>query len=144
MIVAYAPEYRAQLERLLRDIHAESAFSPLTLDMEKLMGTLLGLQVRLRLAVSEGKVVGCFAGYLQAPYFSADTVAYDLGWYVAKGSRGGVYAVRLLQDFEDWAKEQGAKLVVLAQTTGIAVAEVGQLYSRSGYTIVGACAMKEI
>lgn len=142
MIVDYAPEHRPALEALLRGVHHESAMAPLALDMEKLVQTLTGAPVRLRLSLIDGVVVGCFAGYVAAPYFSSDLVGYDLGWYVDRERRGGTSGVRLLLDFEAWAKEQGAKTVILAQSTGIAAQGTARLYSRCGYTLVGACAMK--
>lgn len=143
MITEYAEKYRESLEALLKDIHAESAFSGLSLDSAKLIATLTHPSVFFRLYVNSDKVQGMIAGYVNAPYFSNDLAAYDLGWYVSKGARGGTAAIRLLREFESWAASKGAAMIVLSQTTGIDSEKVERIYNGCGYKTVGVCAMKE-
>ena len=134
----------------LRKMHAESAaHRDMSLNTGKLGQQLLAaLQyshlVFLRVAIRGDEIIGVFFGLLETPFFSNDIIARDLLWFVRKDKRGSVFGIRLLREFERWAKENGASKIMLGQSTGVRIDETRKLYERLGYEVVGVNTVKEI
>jgi len=85
-----------------------------------------------------GQCIGGLVGYVyREAQGLGDLVAQDLGWYVDPEHRGGTAAVRMVRDFEAWAKSKGARCVLLAQTTAINVDRTRQWCEALGYTVIG-------
>lgn len=97
-----------------------------------------------RLAVKDNEVLGGFYGMLVEPYFTDVKVAKDLAWFITPDKRGGILAVRLVRDFEVWAKKHGAIQLGLGQSTGVQVEQTQKLYERLGYRVVGVNTIKDI
>ena len=81
---------------------------------------------------------------LVEPYFTDVKVAKDLAWFITPDKRGGILAVRLVRDFEVWAKKHGATQLGLGQSTGVRVEQTQKLYERLGYRVVGVNTIKDI
>lgn len=82
--------------------------------------------------------IGGMVGYVAPPMFGQGAlVAKDLGVFIHPAHRGSMAAVRLVRDFEAWAREKGAAHVLLAQSTGINVERTRQWYEAMGYTVYG-------
>ena len=64
--------------------------------------------------------------------FGAGTVAKETVWYIAPEARGRG-ALRMLDAYETWAKEQGCDLVGMAS---LATNDVSRLYERRDYHAV--------
>ena len=147
-IVPYTSAFMADVLGLARKMHAESALARIPLSIEKLRAELdvaaVNPNVYLRLWVSRGEVVGGLWGMLTRPYWSEDIIACDRAWFMSADRRGGVAALRLLRDFEAWAKAGGALWMMPGQTTGVAVDDTKRLFENCGYKTVGSHFMKEI
>jgi hypothetical protein len=145
-IVKYSPEYGPFLMKLAREMHAESVLSAIRLDEDKLRSQLAlaisNPHVYLRLWLHEGEVVGGLWGFLAEPYWTTDRIAYDRAWFMTR--RGSLSAVRLLRDFERWAREMGARWIMPGQTTGVRVDETRELFCKLGYSVIGFNVMKAI
>lgn len=83
----------------------------------------------------DGAVVGGIMGTITGPWF-APTVpcAVEVAWWVDEHARGMV-GIRLYRAFEAWAREQGARAVVMSDLVTGGEAPAGVLYNRLGYTL---------
>lgn len=86
----------------------------------------------------DGRTVGVFAGYSAPWYFSADSIARDVLWYVVEEHRSSGVGLMLLSIFEEWAKEMGAKSVWLGQDSGIDTSKFSRILEAKGYSFIGA------
>jgi GNAT superfamily N-acetyltransferase len=91
-----------------------------------------------------GDITGAFLGQISTEYFSGTTIANDLGMFVAPAYRGSSVFVRLLKDFEGWAKEMGVKKIILYHSTGIEPEKTNKLFTKLDYTMFGTIFDKEI
>jgi GNAT superfamily N-acetyltransferase len=126
---------------LAQRMHAEGAYSFLPFDPRKvaLLFVTCGATKGHFAAVAErdGVIVGFLGGKL-APYpFCDELLATDLGFYVAPEHRASTAAVRLLRTFRAWARDQGAREVSLAISSGVDIERIGALYQRMGFRAAG-------
>lgn len=146
-IVPYAPRWRTELEELTNEMHDQSMFSGMTLNVEKTMLTVsmaTGDSVLFRVAVRKDRVLGAIFGYAAAPFFSDDLMGKVIGVWVAKQHQGSAAFVRLLQEFEQWAKAKGARLCFLDQTTALDMVRSQKLFEGCGYSVCGVNTYKEL
>jgi len=120
-----------------RRMHQESPrFSRLSFNDEKVRNLLMMATVSpnycLLVADNDGELMGGFAGFIAAHWFSDDLVASDLALFVQPGRRGGMAGARLVKAFIAWAHDHGAKQTNLGISTGVSVEETAQLYSAIG------------
>jgi GNAT superfamily N-acetyltransferase len=136
---ATAEDFNTLLE-LGRAMHAESWYRYLPFDDVKLHGVFERLltdgYLKLHVA-SNGSIDGGMAGYIGEFWFCREKIATDYALFVRPNHRGSISAVRLIQDFVEWAKEKGAQEVSLSQTTGVRVQESSHLYLGMGFVYVG-------
>ncbi len=62
--------------------------------------------------VSGEPIVACLAGMIAPHYLAGDPTAFKTAWYAIPGARG--HGARLLRAFEAWAKEKGARRLIVA------------------------------
>lgn len=123
-------------------MHEESQYSGLTYNPEKVVmrcrqiltgdNTMLGL-----VSVQGGEVVGMLGACILPYDYGDELLAHDMLVYVAPDHRGGPDFLRMVKAYVFWAKECGAKMVFLSQTTGINAEKVSSLYERLGFKAVG-------
>jgi GNAT superfamily N-acetyltransferase len=127
---------------LARKFVAESAFSRFQFSPEK-------MAVNLSLAIThphiafchvvehDEKLVGALLGYISEFFFGSDLIASDSGWFILPEYRGSRSAVRLLKNFQAWAKANGAKEVAMGVSTDVNPEKTGALLQKLGYKHVG-------
>ena len=88
-------------------------------------------------AEKEGQIVGCICGIITNFWFARNTkVAAELGWWVNEEHRGSTASIRLLQAFENWAKEHGVKVITMSDLVINGNTPVGPIYKKLGYEFV--------
>jgi GNAT superfamily N-acetyltransferase len=93
---------------------------------------------RVMLVAFDGdRMVGVFMGLNSPYYFSADTIARDVLWYVHKDYRSKGVGMELLGMFESWAKDRGAKLVRIEQDSAILTPRFTSILEKRGYKFIG-------
>lgn len=127
---------------LARKFVEESAFSRFTFSHEKMAANLSMSITHPHMAFChvvehEGKLVGALVGYISEFFFGPDLIASDSGWFVLPEYRGSRSAVRLLKNFERWAKANGAKEVAMGVSTDVSPEKTGALLQKLGYKHVG-------
>ena len=132
-----------QIIKLGRQMHAESSYNGLDFDDDTVMELaeqwLSNSDVYFcRVAENnEKEIFGMYVGLISSYYFGKDLVANDLLLFVVPDKRGSIAAVKLIKEFEQWAKDKGAAEVRPALSTGVKVKETKQLYEALGYEAVG-------
>lgn len=130
-----------RLVTLGKEMHAESRFSRLPLDVDKVRALFAHLiespDGLLIVSEKDGEVIGGFAGYVAEHYFARTKVAADFGLFISPADRGGMTAPRLLKAYAKWAKERGAVMIQAGITTGTHVDETTRLYQALGFRQVG-------
>ncbi|MDY7579365.1 hypothetical protein RGU70_13685 [Herbaspirillum sp. RTI4] len=148
-IVEYSDEYRDQVIAGAHQMHADSIYADLPLDEDKVIRQLaacgnIAPDRFFRLAVRKGEVMGGFYGHYSRAFFCDELLAHDMGWWVLRDKRGTAAAVVLLAAFEVWAKERGAKKVMVGQSTAIDIGRTTKLYRHCGFRVIGFNTVKDI
>lgn len=95
------------------------------------------------LVMDGNDVVGILAGALAHDPLTYRIGAYEFHWRVS--SRGKGYGMKLVEAFEEWARQQGATHVFLHGRTDKGDAQrVARKTKKAGYVISGFQCMKEI
>lgn len=148
-VVPYHEKYRDQIVEIAVEMHKNSMFNDYQMDTDKLVAQLQLADkypdtAYFRMAVRDGEVYGGFYGTISRMFFTDEMMARDVGWWVKQSRRGSWAAVRLLSDFEKWAKEHGAKKVMVGQSSAINIETTTRLYQHCGYRIIGVNTVKEL
>lgn len=127
---------------LARKFVEESAFSRFQFSHEKMAANLSLAVTHPHIAFChvvehEGRLVGALVGYISEFFFGPDLIASDSGWFVLPEYRGSRSAVKLLKNFEKWAKANGAKEVAMGVSTDVSPEKTGALLQKLGYKHVG-------
>ncbi len=112
-------------------------------DEAKFLGFIKQPHIYCSLYRNEKGYIGGMIGFIAQQYFTQGSAAKDLAIYVQPESRGGMGAVRLVRDFEQWAKAMGATEIYLAQSTGIEIEKTRKWYEALGYKVCGFVTKKE-
>ena len=57
-------------------------------------------------------IAACICGMIAPHYLTGEPTAFKTAWYAMPGARG--YGAHLLRAFEAWAKEKGARRIIVA------------------------------
>jgi len=95
-------------------------------------------------AVDGNILKGMIAGFIYKHFFGSDKCAADLLFYVDPLFRGGTTGPRLLKRLEVWAKDSGAKDLVLGISSSIHADRTAQLYEKLGFPQIGTMHKKRL
>lgn len=90
----------------------------------------------------DADLVGFLVGAINAPLFSSDQTAVELGWFMVPEYRNGKDGLRLLTKFEAWAKDNNCRHVTMVDIDPLN--DLDDLYSRKGYELTEKAYVKEI
>jgi GNAT superfamily N-acetyltransferase len=128
--------------------HEESKYKGLSFSVDKcteLCHRLIGdSNLLCVVAVKEDMIVGILAASANPTYFSCDRTASDILIYVLPKHRGSWAFFVLCSEYLRWAKESGAKIIFLSNTTGYEPEKVGKLYQKLGFEQVGGIYRQEV
>jgi hypothetical protein len=92
-----------------------------------------------------GVPVGFLAALICPAWFSPSTrTAIEMAWWMEEEHRVGTAAIRLLFAYEQWAKEQGARFIVMSDLVINGQTPLGSMLQRLNYTMTERAFMKEI
>ena len=66
---------------------------------------------RVYLAVGD-PIAACLCGMIAPHYLTGEATAFKTAWYAIPGARG--YGAHLLRAFEAWARDKGARRIIVA------------------------------
>lgn len=127
--------------KLGKEMHVESEFKDLHWNEEKVL-KWLDMNVKspnrfVLCAYDESTLAGVFIGSISEFYFGNDRLASDLLWYVGVDYRGGRVGIRLLKEFEKWAREQNVDRIQVGVSSGMSIERTGALLERMGFNQIG-------
>lgn len=128
-------------------LHAESSYSHISFDKEKVAGLMKMLIEKIGVvfvADRDGEIMGGIAGAVTEEWFSREKLAFDYSFFIAPEHRGGMTAIRLMAAFEEWGKSLGAKRISMGITTGIHVDATAKMYQSLGFAYAGPLFSKEL
>ena len=135
-------QFLRSLILMSKEMHEESQFSELDYDQNVFIDWIANAMVNPNYYLGgytiDGKLAGALLGDVSQTYFGKDKVAINRNWYVRPEFRGSLAGIKLLKDFEKWAKEQGAKRVYGGTSTKINTKGFDQIMNRLNYQVVGA------
>lgn len=148
-VVPYSDEYRSQVIAGAYEMHEDSIYHDLPLDEDKVIRQLdscgnLVPDRYFKIAVRNGEVLGGFYGHVRKTFFCDELLAHDLGWWVIRSKRGSAAAIVLLADFEQWAISQGARKVMVGQSTERDIERTTKLYEHCGFRVIGFNTVKDL
>ena len=118
----------AMAERFTVEADMKAAFS-----VDECAGHWTNLPDKVAIGLySKDQLVGILAGYIAPQFFTGVRLAQELFWYVAPEHRGSFASLKMLDLFEEWAKEKkvfGITMVSLAKGSD----SVPRLYAKRGY-----------
>jgi len=143
MVVRYSKQYEDDLKKIATAMHQEAVrFCNQSLNLNKLIR--IANDHYCGLYLKEGKPVGAMLGYAGNSFFGDDILGSEIGLFVFPEHRGSLAAVRLVQDFEKWCKEQGCAEINVGSSVQVATDTVEKLYNKLGFVTRGFVAYKEL
>jgi hypothetical protein len=122
-------------QRFFAGTRYAAALSPSHEDMRDAIGAVFK-HGRVWVAEVDGLPRGFLAAILQPVWFSPGTiVALETAWWMDADVRGRVEGVRLLLEFERWAKEQGAQAICMSDIAIEGESAAERILTRLGYRI---------
>jgi GNAT superfamily N-acetyltransferase len=89
-------------------------------------------------ADQDGEVVGGMVGQVTDIYFSSTAkMAGDHAFFVHPSKRGAFAGIRLLEAFKERARQKGANMIHIGNTTGYQPEQVARLIEHAGFKKVG-------
>lgn len=89
-------------------------------------------------------LAGFMVGNISETFLNHERNAYEKGLFVLPAYRGGTTAVRLIRNFEAWAKSNGAANIWLGQSVGQNMQATLKFFERLGYTCQGFTTCKKL
>ncbi len=136
---------RDEFVRLANLFLAESSY-PIKMNLMKLMTSFLRAieldEIVLFVAEDGDKLVGMLVGVVNESLFSNDKIASELAWFVEREYRGTSVALRLLAEFEKWAKLQGCSFIAMIDLHRVNNLE--NMYNKLGYELAEKTYMKKV
>lgn len=131
-----------QIIHLGGEMHRESNFSCLDYEpmkvVEKCHLVLHNpLSYFCMVAEYDGRIIGILGAVIGEYEFGHDLISDDIIVYVAPEHRGSTAFLRLIRGYVVWAREHGAVMVFLSQSTGYKVDQIADMYDRLGFERIG-------
>ena len=122
-------------QRFFAGTRYAAALSPSHEDMRAAIGAVFE-HGRVWVAEVDGVPRGFLAAILQPVWFGPGAqVALETSWWMDEDVRGRVEGVRMLAEFERWAKEEGAKAICMSDIVLEGESAAERILTRLGYRI---------
>ena len=122
-------------QRFFAGTRYAAALSPSHEDMRTAIGAVFE-HGRVWVAEVDGVARGFLAAILQPVWFSPGArVALETSWWMDEPVRGRVEGVRMLAEFERWAKEEGAQAICMSDIVLEGESAAERILTRLGYRI---------
>lgn len=145
MIRSATKDDKLEFLLLCKEFLRESSY-PFSMSIKKVSENFNAIvdheQFFVKVIEKEGELVGFLVAGLVSPMFSDDVVSSELAWFVSKEHRGDSDSIKLLVQYEKWAKKQGCKFITMVDIDSLNSLE--DFYSRRGYTLTEKTYVKEI
>ena len=125
-------------------IHAESKFSSLEFDPDKVRTTLEnivasknGTHCCFVAESSRKQLIGVFIGCVEEYFFSQCLMAHSILIYVHPKWRGSPAAVKFIHAFRQWAVNRNALELCIGVASGVTIGRTDRFLKRLGFSVTG-------
>jgi len=125
-------------------IHAESKFSTLDFDPDKvrktldnIVGSKNGTHCCFIAESADKQLIGVFIGCIEEYFFSSSLMAHSILIYVHPDWRGSSAAVKFIHAFRKWAMNRKALEVCIGVASGVTIGRTDRFLRRLGFTVTG-------
>jgi len=133
-----------ELLELATQMTKDTAFAPPVLDKIKKI-ILRGDWGYGQCAVlNDTKIIGFMCGYVGETFLNHQVNAYEQGLFVHPDFRGGTTVVRLIRNFEEWARKKNAANIWLGQSVNYKRESMLTFFERLGYKCQGFTTHKKL
>ncbi len=145
MIRQVTKESLPQFIELAKQMHQESSSVDLEFSEQNLNQLIGSPSTFCVMSYRDNEITGGMLGFITEHYFSKDKKAVESGLYVKPQFRNGMTGVRLIREFERWAKQNNAKHIWIGYSTGIGdIDRMKDYYQSLGYNYEGFFCRKKI
>ena len=143
-------ESKELLELILRGIEEDTPYDLVDVDREHLASFLETYEsnegCKFFFIKKEEKIVGVLLGSITAsnPLWYGTKVAFELFWYVHPDYRGTKDSIKLINDYERWAKDNGCKYITMACLANTFEKKLTFLYKKRGFKKLEVSFIKEL
>ena len=122
-------------------MHKESNYSHITPDYKKtydyLSHSLTDENSLFLVLIRNNEIIGLFLAKVLTYFFSEDSQAMDILFFIEKKHRKKSGAYRLIVKYIKWANEKKVKEIVLSSTTGVELTKMEKFYNKLSFSKVG-------
>jgi hypothetical protein len=125
-------------------IHAESKFSTLDFDpdkvrktLESIVGSMKGTHCCFIAENTERQLIGVFIGCVEEYFFSQNLMAHSILIYVHPKWRGSSAAVKFIHAFRKWAMNRQALEMCIGVASGVTIGRTDRFLKRLGFAVTG-------
>lgn len=144
-LVSVPVDRLAQLARMGPEFYAEGklpgAFDPVAF-IHTWTNLLAAGTAHIFALEEQGQFVGALGAIIYPDPNDAAPVATEMFWFVRQGHRGSGFV--LLDAFEHWAKERGAKRISMVHLVSLMPAVLERVYKARGYRHIESHYMKDV
>lgn len=147
MIIKYeylSDENKTEVFKLIKELVSLGSFNDLPFDEKHTMKTIEhslrtpGYFTLLSKDTEYNEYTGIVAGHLSQMLFAPITIAIEMCWYVREGAyQRTLTGKRLMQTFEKWAFDNGAKIIQTGEVAGINSVAIDRMYRLLGFSRAG-------
>ena len=144
----YDPQYI--LELIVKGIQEDTPYAHIPVDAAHLLEVVSTFETAnskfFFLRDRQKNIVGLLAGVIteQHPLWYGVKIASELFWYVHPDHRGSKKAVKLIMEYEAWAKERGCKYTTMAHFSNLLGKKLSKLYKKLEYAPIEVSYIKEL
>ena len=125
-------------------IHAESKFSTLDFDADKVKQTLesiveskSGTHCCFVATSTDEQLIGVLIGCIEEYFFSRSLMAHSILIYVHPKWRGSPAALKFIHAFRNWATNRGALEICIGVASGVTISRTDRFLRRLGFSVTG-------
>lgn len=125
-------------------IHAESKFSSLSFDPDKVRQTLERIveaenstHCCFVATSADEQLIGVLIGCVEEYFFSRSLMAHSILIYVHPKWRGSSAALKFIHAFRSWATNRGALEICIGVASGVTIGRTDKFLRRLGFSVTG-------
>lgn len=142
-------ESKQILELILKGVAEDTPYANVKIDSENLLSVIENFDQensKFFFMYNGEDIVGFLAGVVteQHPLWHGVKIASELFWYVHPDHRGSKSSVKLIKEYETWAKDKGCTYVTMAHFSNKLGKKLSGLYKMLDYEPIEVSYIKEL
>lgn len=146
--MSYDPQY--VLDLILKGIQEDTPYANIPVDKEHLFNVVANFNQEnsqfFFMYDRQKNIVGLLAGIVTDQHFlwAGTKIASELFWYVHPDHRGSKKALKLILEYEAWARSKGCRYITMAHFSNLLGKKLARLYKKLEYVPIEVSYIKEL